>query len=306
MAERIMPSNEVVQVNIKKWKIPQPDREYTVLIHCSTYNHGKYIKDALEGFVMQKCSFPFCAIVIDDGSTDNNAEIIREYTEKYPDIIKPILLEENHMQRGILRDPYFERWHQSAKYIAYCEGDDYWCDPLKLQKQVALMELYPNLSQCFTAHRCLYPDGHFVEEHRYYADNICCPVKDAILNGGGYMATPTVLYRRESRENMPEWSKNLPIGDLPSMLVLFERGDCGYINDVTAVYRVSAIGSWSNSMKASYTKKMQLYSSINRMWKEYNKWTNKRNHKWVRMKILRNNISKCHDKLKNLLNKYKI
>ena len=143
MAEtRIRPSDEVVKENIKKWNIPQPDREYTVLIHCTTYNHGKYIKDALEGFVNQKSTYSFCAIIIDDCITDNNQEIIKEYAAKYPDIIKPILLGENHMQRGILRDPYFEKWHQSAKYLAQCEGDDYWIDSLKLQRQVDFLETH--------------------------------------------------------------------------------------------------------------------------------------------------------------------
>lgn len=147
---RIRPSDEVVQENIKKWNIPQPDREYTVLIHCTTYNHGKFIKDALEGFVMQKCSYSFCAIIIDDCSTDNNQEIIKEYAAKYPDIIKPILLGENHMQHGILRDPYFEKWHQSAKYIAMCEGDDYWIDETKLQKQLDYLENHPDVGMCYT------------------------------------------------------------------------------------------------------------------------------------------------------------
>lgn len=141
MAEkRIRPSDEVVQENIEKWNIPQPEHDYTVVIHCTTYNHGKYIRDALEGFVKQKCSFSFCAIVIDDCSTDDAPQIIKEYATQYPDIIKPILLGENHMQRGVLRDPYFEKWHQSAKYIAQCEGDDYWIDPGKLQRQVDFLE----------------------------------------------------------------------------------------------------------------------------------------------------------------------
>ena len=120
MAVKVRPSDEIVQENIKKWNIPQPDKEYTVLIHCTTYNHGQYIEDALKGFVMQKTNFPFCAIIIDDCSTDNNAEIIKSYAEKYPDIIKPILLGENHMQHGLLRDPEGNAGRLSAH--ASCGG----------------------------------------------------------------------------------------------------------------------------------------------------------------------------------------
>lgn len=179
MAERIRPSDEVVQANIKKWGIPQPEREYTVLIHCTTYNHGKYIKNALEGFVMQKCSYSFCAIIIDDCSTDNNAEIIREYAEKYPDIIKPILLGENHMQRGILRDPYFEKWHKCAKYLAQCEGDDYWVDPYKLQKQVDFLESHPDHNLVHSYYRTVDENNNiFVDP-----DSIYGKMRTKIRNG---------------------------------------------------------------------------------------------------------------------------
>ena len=84
-------AKDVISQNIIKWNIPQPTQKYKVVIHCSTYNHEKYIEDALKGFIMQKTNFPFCAIVVDDCSTDGTADIVRKYAAKYPDIIKPIL-----------------------------------------------------------------------------------------------------------------------------------------------------------------------------------------------------------------------
>lgn len=140
--------SNTIEENFVKWKIPRPTRDYMVVVHCSTYNHGKYIEDALKGFVMQQTSFPFCAIIIDDGSTDDAPNIIRKYAESYPEIIKPILLGENHMQHGKSRNPYFDEWHNAAKYIAFCEGDDYWIDPLKLQKQVDFLEAHNEYSLC--------------------------------------------------------------------------------------------------------------------------------------------------------------
>src|SRR5574344_1986516 len=120
-----------------------------VVIRCITYNHESYIRDCLNGFVMQKTTFPFVAVVHDDASTDKTADIIREYAEKYPDIIKPIYETENQYSKS---DGSLERImnaHTKGKYIALCEGDDYWIDPLKLQKQVDFLEANPEYSMCF-------------------------------------------------------------------------------------------------------------------------------------------------------------
>ena len=109
-------------------------------IQCIAYNQAPYIRQCLEGFCMQKTNFRFEAIVHDDASTDDTALIIREYAEKYPDIIKPIYETENQYSKkdGSLRR--IMNKHTCGKYVAYCEGDDYWTDPLKLQKQVDFLE----------------------------------------------------------------------------------------------------------------------------------------------------------------------
>ncbi len=111
-----------------------------VSIVCDAYNHEKYIADALEGFVMQKTNFAFEILVHDDASTDRTAEIIRDYEKRYPNLIKPIYETENlySKQDGSLERIQFGR--VKGKYTAMCEGDDYWTDPLKLQKQFDAME----------------------------------------------------------------------------------------------------------------------------------------------------------------------
>lgn len=146
-----------------------------VAIRCITYNHEPYIRDALDGFVMQKTNFPFVAIVHDDASTDGTADIIREYAAKYPDIIKPIYETENQYSR---RDGSLSRIMNEAcaktgaKYYALCEGDDYWTDPLKLQKQVDFLEAHTDYSMCF--HNCIvhwednkFPDKLISEKLEY-------------------------------------------------------------------------------------------------------------------------------------------
>lgn len=125
-----------------------------VSIRCLVYNHEPYLRQCLDGFVMQKTDFAFEAIVHDDASTDNSAAIIREYAEKYPDIIKPIYETENQYSKkdGSLGRIMNEAVHPAAKYIAFCEGDDYWTDPYKLQLQVEFMKRY---SECtLTYHAC--------------------------------------------------------------------------------------------------------------------------------------------------------
>lgn len=124
-----------------------------VSIKCTAYNHEKYIRETLEGFIMQKTNFRFEAIVHDDASTDNTADIIREYAEKYPDIIKPIYETENQYSK---KDGSLLRIMNEAsrgKYFALCEGDDYWTDPYKLQKQVDFLESHPDYVLCSHRYR---------------------------------------------------------------------------------------------------------------------------------------------------------
>ena len=114
-----------------------------VSIVCNAYNHERYIRSALDGFVMQKTTFPFEVLVHDDASMDGTAGIIREFEMKYPEIIKPIYETENQYSKcdGSLARIQYGR--VKGKYIALCEGDDYWTDPLKLQKQFDALEANP-------------------------------------------------------------------------------------------------------------------------------------------------------------------
>ena len=152
-----------------------------VAIHCLVYNHEPYLRDCFDGFVMQKTNFRFVAVVHDDCSTDHSADIIREYEAKYPDIFRPIYETENQYSKrdGSLRRIMNEAIDATgAKYIAMCEGDDYWTDPYKLQKQVDFMETHPEYSMCFhkvevvsNIEEDLNLYGH-LEEREYSAEEI--------------------------------------------------------------------------------------------------------------------------------------
>ena len=131
-----------------------------VSIFCPTYNHEKYIKKCLDGFVFQKTNFKFEALVFDDCSTDNTRQIIKEYAAKYPDIIKPILPQKNIVQNEgwwALNMTAFEKVR--GKYYIICEGDDYFTDENKLQKQVDFLENNPSYAGCFHPVEIVYDDG---------------------------------------------------------------------------------------------------------------------------------------------------
>ena len=122
-----------------------------VSISCITYNHEPYIVQALNGFLMQKTSFPFEVLVHDDASTDRTADIIREYEKKFPKIIKPIYQKENQYSKGFTS--VTATWNfprAQGKYMALCEGDDYWIDENKLQMQVDFLEHNPDYGLCYT------------------------------------------------------------------------------------------------------------------------------------------------------------
>lgn len=140
-----------------------------VSISCFTYNHEPYIRQCLDGFVMQKTNFKFVAIVHDDASTDRTADIIREYEAKYPEIIKPIYETENQYSKkdgsiGRIMNAAIDA--TGAKYIAMCEGDDYWTDPYKLQKQVDILEKDGTLMACVANCSVVDNNGQTINEVR--------------------------------------------------------------------------------------------------------------------------------------------
>ena len=209
-----------------------------VSIHCLVYNHEPYLRQCLDGFVMQKTSFKFEAIVHDDVSTDGSAAIIREYAEKYPDIIKPIFEKENQYSK---RDGSLERIMHDAcrgKFIAICEGDDYWIDPEKLQTQVNIMEQSDAIGLCYTRTR------YWQEEKKRFIYDWGGPnISFEDLLKVNTVPTLTVLYRADYmsqylKEIDSDISKSWKMGDYPVWLWFAYHYKVCFIDKVTSVYRV--------------------------------------------------------------------
>ena len=219
-----------------------------VAIYCLAFNHEPYIRECLDGFVMQKTNFKFVAIVHDDASTDGTANIIKEYAEKYPDIIKPIFEIENQYSKKdgslqcILNDAIEAT---GAKYVAMCEGDDYWIDPYKLQKQVDILESDETLMACVTNTATVSNMGKVISR---YKENIVKDNKEGRYNLRDFMQTthqyPTasVLYRRKEENKINEYCKitsNPYFGDWNLWIALHIIGDFYYLDEVTTAYRIN-------------------------------------------------------------------
>lgn len=209
-----------------------------VTIRCITYNHEPYIRQCLEGFVMQKTNFPFEAIVHDDASTDGTAAIIREYAEKYPDIIKPIYETENQYSKHDGSLQRIMNAHIRGKYVAICEGDDYWIDPLKLQKQFDFLESHLDYGLVHTDFNIISESN--IKEYRIRRKlGERQNVLEQILLGNYDIGTLTVMFRKDLYDSLPKYylSKKFPMGDLPLWIEFAAVAKIKYISDVTANYR---------------------------------------------------------------------
>lgn len=250
------------------------ENEIKVSVFCLAYNHEKYIRHTLDGFVIQKTNFKFEVLVHDDASTDSTATIIREYEEKYPDIIKPIYQTENQYSKKvkITLDILFPK--AQGEYIAWCEGDDYWIDPLKLQKQYDVMEAHPECSICLHKVQFIKEDGAMTANMLPRNLNDCGVIqkgnKTKVFFGRRAQCFQTSCYfiRKgvfEYRISEMRQLEDFWTGDGTMLLCSLIEGDVFYINDIMSHYRMFSIGSWTSTVCKSTSLERQrdrLYRAI--------------------------------------------
>jgi glycosyltransferase involved in cell wall biosynthesis len=220
-----------------------------VSICCITYNHENYIRDAIEGFLMQKTDFPFEIIIHDDASTDATADIIREYERKHPDVIKPIYQTENQYSKG-KHAILFTFMAARGKYLALCEGDDYWIDPLKLQKQITEMEKHPECYISFHPAIQRWVDGSRDDKMLgFYSDkNTIVPVEEVLLTFDIFMPTASIVLNRSVVSRIVSFfdlAKDAPVGDYYIRVLGAENGGALYLSDIMSVYRYGTPGSFT-------------------------------------------------------------
>ena len=223
-----------------------------VSICCLTYNHGEFITQALDGFLMQKTSFAFEILVHDDASTDETTKIVQTYQSCYPDIIKPIIQKENQWSKGLRAISATYNFPRAAgKYIAMCEGDDYWTDPTKLQKQVDFLEKNPDY--VITYHDAMVIDDNekVIKKSKMPDHNKRDYTQKDLIGGKTNILTLSMVFRNlDSMKEQAEETRYFINGDnfITAQLGLFGKGK--YFPEIKpAVYRQHAGGVWSDISK---------------------------------------------------------
>lgn len=233
--------------------------EIMVSIICNVYNHEKYIREALDSFLMQKTNFAYEVLVHDDASTDHSADIIREYEKKYPNIIKPIYQTINQHTKCRITLTY-QIPRVRGKYIAFCEGDDYWLKPYKLQKQFDEMESHPEIDMC--AHAANVIKGNRIVDKIAAADKkMVFDSRHVILGDGRFFATNSLFWRTEMYRNMPSFYKFL---GLDYMLQIWGslRGGVLFLPDYMSTYRSFVENSWSDKTRKDKNFNIQQNQKI--------------------------------------------
>tara|TARA_B100000378_G_scaffold190473_1_gene154820 strand:- start:4387 stop:5283 length:897 start_codon:yes stop_codon:yes gene_type:complete len=222
-----------------------------VSICCITYNHADFIEECLDGFLRQHTNFQFEILIHDDASTDGTSVIIEEYSKNHENLFKPIIQNENQYSKGIRAiNSTFNFPRAKGKYIAICEGDDYWTDPLKLQKQVDFLEENPGFSGVGTNSLVYFENTG--EEKLFNKDD-----RESDLNFENFLKerkfhTASFLFRN-TLQYPKDFTKVLS-GDRLLFLLVALQGKIKYFTDVTCIYRKNDGGISSRATSKSLIK----------------------------------------------------
>lgn len=262
-----------------------------VSVLCWAYNHEKYIRQCLDGFVMQR-GVTFEIIIHDDASSDNTADIIREYEKKYPTLFKPIYQLENQYSQHINIAKEFMIPLVSGKYVAICEGDDYWTDPYKLKKQYDALESNTDCYMCAHKVKVINEDGTDIGytcpridiNTDIYPEGFICTNYD----NAKYIHTSSQFFVAEKyiefRANPPKFRQVAPVGDIPALLYFTAVGKIYYMNEVMSHYRFESIGSWSYRNKNDSEKekrRREIDKKMKAMFEEYCEFTKNKYYEYL-------------------------
>ncbi len=310
----------------------EKNHRYTVATLCWTYNHVLYIESALKGFAQQKTTFPVIYIIVDDASTDGEQELLREWAESYLELnelgtsykkempygelifakhknnanayFSILLLRENHYQTGknSLKLEYVSTWCKSSKYIALCEGDDFWTASNKLQLQVSKMEEYPDVDISAHTYRLIdAKTGNQLMTHCNSKAETIFSTEEVILGEGGFVGTATLLIRQavfDRKDQLPFW-KNMNY-DYTTQIAGSLRGGLLYIPDCMSTYRKGVPGSFCDRHKADGVKADKEYNiRKNEMLHQLDIETNGKYHKSICARLLLNNIRSFYSAKEN-------
>lgn len=223
-----------------------------VSINCITYNHGPYIRQALDSFLMQR-DVPFEVLIHDDCSTDETVGILKEYEKKYPDVIRVLYEKENQYSKGISNiSGVFNFPRANGRYIAMCEGDDFWNDPCKLKKQTEYLDAHPECTLlCHSGHILNMDDAwqsrDLIRPYTGYRDLSPAEVISKPVN----FPMASLMFPAQLAKQLPPWYFDCPVGDIPLQLFMLKHGTVHYMDEPMSTYRKGRSGSWTSAMDAA-------------------------------------------------------
>lgn len=256
-----------------------------VSIYCLAYNHEKYIRKTLNGFLNQETDFRYEIIVHDDASTDGTTAIIQEYEKKHANIVA-IYQTENQYSKRINIVKSFVEPYVRGKYVAMCEGDDFWIDPHKLQKQVTALEAHRDSFFCVHKVIEIYETGEktgrFLPPNSYTTKEYSSRDFLELFKDGGFLHLSSYMVNAERWkkyiDDPPEFAKSSHVGDLPLVLFFAQLGNCLYINDCMSCYRRGVSSSWTNASSNKMASLVQSNDKFCKIYSSYDKYTNYKYH----------------------------
>lgn len=282
----------------------QQNDSVMVSIWCITYNHARFIRNTLDGFLSQKVNFRYKVVLYDDASTDGTSDIVKEYAQKYPDLFDVYISE-----RNTFRDPNrknfmleYRRKHFTGKYVASCEGDDCWIDPYKLQKQIDYLETHPECSMCL--HNALWID--YADDRIYSYTLYNCSDNGKILDPdeiicpqNAHPPTASFVVRRDVFDCDDLFFMS-SVGDYPLMLAAFTRGYIFYDSRIMSVYRWMTSGSFNAIQKRDNSLNTYFGLGLIGFLEDYGKITDGKYADIIQRKIYSLMISFIENKDKNM------
>lgn len=248
------------------------DNDIKVSVYCLVYNHGKYLRKCLDGFVNQKTDFKYEVIIHDDCSTDDSQDIIKDYYKKYPELIIPILQTENQYSKNcsVLKKYIYPLLR--GKYVAICEGDDYWCDKHKLQRQFNYMEKHPECSLC--VHNTIIHDlSGKKKDSKFNSWNTIHELTDREIFFGWNVHTSSYFERKEYIEE-PEWALHYWSGDYTKLVLARGYGKVICLPEIMSVYNFgNQYGLTMKNTNASIDLLIKKINARKVFLKEFNEYT---------------------------------
>ncbi len=265
---------------MKKWD--ETYKKPLVSVCCITYNHEKFIEKTLDSIFMQDTTFPFEVLIYDDASIDKTQEKIMEYKRRFPNILFPIIGKKNQYSRGLrVINPKFNFHRARGEYLALCDGDDYWTDPLKLQLQIDEMKKFPEINISFHPAFVLTNEEKNRVMSRYGEEKKIFDVCSVIKGDGNFMPTSSLVIRRNIVDILPDWFyTETPVGDFFIQVISTYPNGAIYIPKVMSCYRINSKG-WSNKIKTSLKLRSSFFDKMMRSLDLLNEFTSNKCRKEI-------------------------